>query len=390
MPRRTSRRSHAATRATARVADLAAALEAIAPRRLAADWDNVGLLAGRAEWPAGRVLLTIDLTDDVAREALRTGTNAIVAYHPPIFKGIRCVTPDAECPTRMLPDLLASRVSIFSLHTALDAAPGGTNDALLDAFDVSERFPLSPTISETREYKLAVFVPDAGTHAGCPARLRAALSAAGAGVIGQYSECSFEARGRGTFRGGESSNPTIGAAGRFESVDEVRLEMIVPRARIGEVVRAVYAHHPYEEPAFDLNPLHTPEARGAAGLGRVGRLRRPQRGAALLRSLGKIADLTRADAVGDVRRRFKSVTAAAGSFGVRQFRDADSLVITGEFKHHDALDLLRRGIAAVCLGHDASERPVLPVVQRRLRLALPGLRVSIARADRSPLRRVTI
>lgn len=359
---------------------LLAAIERFAPLAGAADWDNVGLLAGDEGWPARRIMLAIDLTDAVAAEALRKRPDVLLVYHPPIFKGIRSISSRAESPTARLAELLGSRISIVALHTALDAAAGGTNDVLLDAFDVAQRFPLEPATSES-QYKLVVFAPEADL-----ARLRSALAAAGAGEIGRYRECSFELRGRGTFIGGESTNPAVGRRGRLEHVDEVRLEMILPRPRLASVIRALYANHSYEEPAFDVYPMVGVSARAAAGMGRVGVLRKPSSGGALLAKLGAVAELSGAGAVGSLNRKFSSVIAAAGSFGVRSFRDRDALVITGEFKHHDALELLRRGVTAIHLGHYASERPVLRRVRERLLEEIRGLRVDIARADASPFR----
>jgi dinuclear metal center YbgI/SA1388 family protein len=363
----------------ASVADVLAAVRSFAPFDCAEEWDNVGLLAGRPDWPATRGLVAIDLTDAVAREALEASADLLVTYHPPIFKGIRAVTPDCGGPTTLLPDLLAARVTIISVHTALDAAPGGTNDLLLDAFDLAERRPLEPLVRAEQQYKLVVFVPAADVE-----RLRQALAAAGAGVIGHYSECSFELAGRGTFRGDETTHPAVGQAQVLQHADEIRLELVLPRAALAPIVQALYATHPYEEPAFDLYPLHAPVARGAAGMGRVGLLRTPQPGPALLRKLGQRYDLSTALVVGPLEREFRAVVAAAGAFGVRRFRDPAALVLTGEFKHHDALDLQRRGITAVHLGHYASERPVLDLLATRLENALPGLRLTPARTDRNP------
>lgn len=361
------------------VADLLSAMDGIAPFALAADWDNVGLLAGDERWPARRVLLAIDLTDEVAAEAARSRADAVVVYHPPIFKGIKSVSPKGEGPTSRLADLLAARISVIATHTAMDSAVGGTNDVLLDAFDCVERRPLEQALADGRECKLVVFVPPAELD-----RLRGSLAAAGAGVIGHYSECGFELRGRGSFRGDDASNPTIGQRGRLEHVEESRLEMVVPKSHLAGVVRALYAAHSYEEPAFDIYPLTTVAGRGATGMGRVGTLRKPLTGRDLLRRLGALCDLSVATVVGDLRKRFTSVTTAAGSFGVRAFRDRQSLHVTGEFKHHDALDLRRRGITAIAVGHYESERPVLHPLRTRLSSTLRGARVSIARADRSP------
>lgn len=362
-----------------RVADLLVALDALAPFRSAADWDNVGLLAGRPQWPARRGLLAIDLTDAVAREALRKRADVLVLYHPPIFKGIRAVTPEAAGPTTLLPDLLAAKVSVLAVHTALDAAVGGTNDVLLDVFRPARRYPLEPLVHEDRQYKLVVFAPPREVE-----RLRRSLSAAGAGRIGHYSECSFELPGRGSFRGDETTQPAVGRKQVLEHVDEVRLEMVLPRARLGPVVRALFAAHSYEEPAFDIYPLHEAAGRGAVGLGRVGVLRRRERGTELLARLRRRVDLSCALVVGSLQRRFRSVTAAAGAFGIQAFRDPESLVLTGEFKHHDALELQRRGVTAVHLGHYASERPVLDWLRSWLRESLPATRLAVAVADHAP------
>lgn len=374
-----SARKAKSRRAAVRVADLEQAVEGLAPRAYAQSWDNVGLLAGDPAWEVRSALVALDLTDDVAREALRKKVDALVLYHPPIFKGIRRVTSEAACPTSLLAALLAERVALLALHTALDAAVGGTNDVLLDCFEPVERRPLEPMREEGRSYKLVVFVPPAEAGA-----LRRALSAAGAGVIGHYSECSFEIPGRGTFKGDASTNPTVGQRQRLEYAEELRLEMVVPRRRLDAVIAALYRSHSYEEPAFDLYPLDEVVERGRVGMGRVGRLARATPGTALVEMLGRRADLSCAQVVGSLKRRFRSVTAAAGAFGVDAFRDQDSLVITGEFKHHDALALRKRGVTAIHLGHYASEQPVLRVVREGVARRVPGCKVSLARADRGP------
>lgn len=380
--RRANRRTGPSKRA-ATVADVHAALDALAPFAAAAEWDNVGLLAGRMDWPAQRVLLALDLSDAVAEEAIRGGHDAVLAYHPPIFKGIRAITDRAEAPTRHLPTLLQAGISILAVHTALDAAVGGTNDVLLDAFDCDRRYPLEAAYADGAACKLVVFAPRDGVE-----RLRRALADAGSGRIGHYAECSFELDGHGTFRGDETTNPTVGRRGVLERCAEVRLEMIVPAKQLGAAVRALYAHHTYEEPAFDVYPLRLPSGRGDVGMGRVGVLRRALRGNALLAALARTVDLSAATVVGSLRRTFTSVTAAAGSFGVQRFRDPDSLIVTGEMKHHDGLELVRRGVTSVVLGHYASERPALETLAERLGARVPDARFRVARTDRSPFQPV--
>lgn len=118
---------------------LVAAMDSIAPPALAESWDNVGLLLGDAAAPLRRLLLTIDLTPEVIDEAQTLGCDAVVAYHPPLFAPTRRV---------LAGDLafaaLAAGLAVYSPHTAFDAAPGGTNDALCEVLGLAERKPLRP------------------------------------------------------------------------------------------------------------------------------------------------------------------------------------------------------------------------------------------------------
>jgi len=108
-------------------------------------------------------------------------------------------------------------------------------------------------VNAGEQRKLVVFVP---TEALEP--VREALFAAGAGRIGAYERCSWYVEGTGTFLAGAGASPAVGAPGREERVAELRLETVYPAALESEVVAALRAAHPYEEPAFDLYPLVAP------------------------------------------------------------------------------------------------------------------------------------
>jgi hypothetical protein len=98
--------------------------------------------------------------------------------------------------------------------------------------------------------KLVVFLPEEALEA-----VRDALFEAGAGRIGNYRRCSWYTAGTGTFFGGEGTDPSIGERGREERVPELRLETVFPAEHQEEVVAALRAAHPYEEPAFDVYEL---------------------------------------------------------------------------------------------------------------------------------------
>ena len=173
------------------VADLVRVMETLAPTHLAAPWDNVGLLVGDPSRSVGRVLLTIDCRRSVVEEAVRGGYGAIVSYHPPIFEAQKRFVAGSVAYEAARAD-----VAIYSPHTALDAADGGTNDVLADALGMTERAPLQTFDPPDAEYKLVTFVPEGDVEA-----VSRALFAAGAGRIGKYTSCSFRSPGTGTFFG---------------------------------------------------------------------------------------------------------------------------------------------------------------------------------------------
>jgi hypothetical protein len=98
--------------------------------------------------------------------------------------------------------------------------------------------------------KLVVFVPREALDT-----VRSALFDAGAGRIGDYERCSWYAAGTGTFLGGAATDPAVGRSGVEQRVAELRLETVFPAERHDEVVAALRAAHPYEEPAFDVYEL---------------------------------------------------------------------------------------------------------------------------------------
>ena len=133
------------------VGALAAAMEAVAPARLAESWDNVGLLLGDRAAPCGRVLVAVDWTAAVMEEALALGVDAVVSYHPPIFDPLKRLASD-DPRQRLLLDAAQAGIALLSPHTALDAVKGGVNDWLAegiaggaDALALSAGFePLRP------------------------------------------------------------------------------------------------------------------------------------------------------------------------------------------------------------------------------------------------------
>lgn len=355
--------------------ELLSHLEELAPLRHAESWDNVGLLVGEESQSVSRVLLTVDYTSAVAAEGREQNCDCIIAYHPPIFHPLKRI--DGES---LIYDAIRRGVAIYSPHTALDVADGGTNDMLADALGLKDKRALRAAAVKSESCKLVVFVPTEAAE-----KVSAAIFAAGAGQAGNYSRCSFQSKGTGTFFGEAGSNPAIGVPGKLEQVEEVRFETLVPTRRVDTVIAALRQAHPYEEPAFDLIPLTSPA--DGKGQGRIGTLDRPTDRADVFTRIKKELGLEHLLIAGPTSGMISTAACCAGACG-DMLNDAlaqsAELYLTGEMRHHDALKAAEKGMTVVCTLHSNSERAVLKRCAERLRQRMPAVQFVLSQVDRDP------
>lgn len=358
--------------------DAVAVLEEIAPPHLAEAWDNVGLLVGDPGRTVGRALLTIDYTADVAAEAREAKCDLVVAYHPPIFRPLKSFTSGSA---RLAFEAARDGVALYSPHTALDAVEGGPNDALADVLVLQNRRPLRVAEAKPTRTKLVTFAP-----ADAADKVADALFAAGAGRIGDYAQCSFRTPGTGTFEGGAGASPTVGQAGAFERVDEMRVEVVVPNARLADACAALRAAHPYEEPALDLYPL-AGEPRASVGQGRVGDVPDGATGDMLVERVKRELEVDHVLVAGDLTRVVRRAACAAGAGGellVDALAARCDLFLTGELRHHDALRAVAGGTAVIAALHSNSERVTLRRLRDRLAARLPAVTWTLSARDHDP------
>ena len=350
-------------------------LERIAPIRYAETWDNVGLLTGDPDQEVSQTLLTIDYTHEVADEGRSLECELVVAYHPPIFQAIKRLTAGS-----VVFDAVRRGVAIYSPHTALDVAEGGTNDVLCDVLQAARRFPLKLSQTQPTQYKLVTFVPESALE-----KVSKALFDAGAGRIGNYSACSFRSIGTGTFFGEEGTNPAVGQSGKLEQPREIRVETVVPMSHIAQIVEALRKSHPYEEPAFDLNQLAAPPE--GVGIGRIAELDAPVERSELFDRIKRGLEIDRLLIAGPTQGCVGRVAVCAGACGDllnEALSQEAELYLTGELRHHDALKAAAAGMTVVCTLHSNSERATLKRLKQRLETALPGLACHLSRSDRDP------
>lgn len=360
-----------------KIRDIIKQVELIAPPKLAQSWDNTGLLIGDSNLSVKKILLTIDITQEVVKEAKQSGCNFILSYHPIIWDGLKKITSDS-----VVYELIRCGISVYSMHTALDAVSGGINDALAEIVGIKNPEPIGDFVDnpQRQNYKLVVFVPSDSLQ-----KVADAVFKAGAGWIGNYSHCSFRSSGTGTFLPLEGSRPAIGRRGRLEKVDEIKFESIVPAEKVADCLKAMRSAHPYEMPAFDVIKLYDFEDK--IGLGRIGFLEKPVQLSVILKKIKSVTGAKAAGIVGNKNRKVKKAAVCAGSCGkliMNVISEKCDLYLTGEIKHHQAIAAQEAGVTVVCLSHTVSERFILKKVAKELQKSLKDVRIVVSRKDRDP------
>lgn len=364
------------------VAVVAEYLDEFAPRGLAAEWDNVGLLLGDAAVEVRRILACLTVTPESAAEAIADRAELIVSHHPILFRPVQQLTTDTP-EGRTLLALARAGVAVYSPHTAFDNTAGGINDLLAQRLGLRDVAPLRRG-EGSRRCKIVVFVPDSDL-----ARVSGALFAAGAGNIGQYSQCSFRLAGTGTFYGSDATNPTVGQKGRREEVSEWRLEAVCPESGVEQAIAAMRQAHSYEEPAYDIYALRSQP--GPGGEGRLGKLPTAAPLAELARTVKAVLNAQLVQTVGDPGRSIERVAIACGAgaefLGDAARAGADAF-LTGEARFHDYLAAQSRGLALILPGHYACERLGAEELALRLGRQWPELEVWASRREQDPVQHV--
>jgi len=355
---------------TPTLAQVVSVLERMYDPAWARDWDAVGLVCGDPSAPVRRVLLAVDPVEAVVDEAVAWHADLLLTHHPLFLRPVNGV-PATSFKGRVVHRLVRAGCGLYAAHTNADVAAPGVSDALARVLGLTDLEPLAADPADPVD-KIVTFVPDEGVD-----KVVDALTAAGAGEIGEYSRCAFTAVGTGTFTPGAGARPTIGEIGRRTDVAEHRVEMVLPRGRRAAVVAALRSAHPYEEPAFDLYELAAWS--GPRGIGRVGRLaaHTTLREFAMLvaEALPGSAQGVRiaGDPVGEVSRVAVCGGAGDGLLDAVRASGAD-VFVTADLRHHVASEAREAAGEGrpylVDVAHWTSEWPWLAGVANRLEGAL--------------------
>ena len=236
-------------------------LEQWAPKETAWERDNVGLQVGSGERDIKNIFLCLDVTPSAVDEAVRKSCNLIISHHPLLFNPLRRISTDKDTRSKIIEKLIKNDITLYSAHTNLDYTKGGVSFRLAKQLNLNEIDFL--TRLSANQVKLVVFIPEESLE-----KVSDAIFKAGGGKIGEYSNCSFRIPGKGTFKGSEKTNPAAGTKEVFETVNEVRLEVIVDSWKLKNVLSEMLKVHPYEEPAYDIYPLNNENINHGIGASR--------------------------------------------------------------------------------------------------------------------------
>ncbi len=364
------------------IKEVIASIEQLAPRSYAEDFDNTGLLTGSSDMKVKGVLVTLDCLEQVVDEAIDTGCNLIVSFHPIIFSGLKSLVAK-DYVSRAVVKAIKNDIAIYATHTALDNAKGGVSYRMGQAIGLSGMKTLIPKKKLIK--KLVTYVPTAQLE-----QVQEALFQAGAGKLGNYAECSFVSQGQGTFKGNEQSNPALGERNKRSTEIESQLSLTFLPHLENQILQALHSSHPYEEVAFEITELENKYQ--DIGMGAIGNLTDPLETQAFLDLIKRSFD------TGSVRyshnfqsnkgqRKIIKTVAVLGGSGAFAINDAKAAgadaYVTADLKYHDFFQGERLLLCDV--GHYESEQFTKNLLYEYLSEKFSNFAVLCAKARTNPV-----
>jgi dinuclear metal center YbgI/SA1388 family protein len=338
-------------------------LEEWAPKGIAWGKDNVGLQIGNPETKIKNIILSLDLSDNVIKDAIENKCNLIITHHPVLYYPLKNLDFSKNPTALMIEKLIKNDITLYSAHTNLDFTKHGVSYQLAKKINLKQIRFLKKLSGN--QIKLAVFVPLSNLN-----KVAEAVHLAGGGIIGEYSKCSFRTTGTGTFKASQESNPSIGSQGNLEYVEEVKLEVLVDEWKLNRVIQAIKEVHPYEEVAYDIYALKNENAN--YGMGAIGRLETAMSTREFLHFISSKLKITNFRFTKGRNKKIQFVAVCGGSCGElidEALRHNADVFITADLKYHSFRDAEGK-ILLIDAGHYETEIPVLDEVQKRLKTFL--------------------
>lgn len=360
-----------------KIREITNALENWAPRSLQEDYDNAGLICGDPANEVNKAIICLDVTEEVIEEAIESGAQLVIAHHPIVFRGLKKIN-GGNYVERVIIKAIKNDIAVYAAHTNLDNIHTGVNRIIGEKMGVNNMQVLVPKSGSLS--KLVTYCPVAQAE-----DVRSALFSAGAGKIGNYSECSFNTEGNGTFKGEEGSEPFAGEIGKRHTEREMRIEVVLPSERINHVTRELKKAHPYEEVAYEVYSLENRNKDVGAGM--IGSLDKPMD---LEKFLSLIKETFNCGSIRHTKKIKSEVSriawcGGAGSFllNAAKAHHAD-VFITGDFKYHEFFDA-DNDLVIADIGHYESEQFTMNLIADFLKGIFPTFAVRLTEVYTNPV-----
>ena len=352
-------------------------LEDFAPLDYAEDFDNVGLLVGDSSSKLTGVLVTLDTLENVVDEAIAKKCNLIVSFHPIIFGGLKKITGNNYV-ERVVIKAIQNNIAIYSMHTALDNVSHGVNGKICEVLGLSNTKILIPQKGTLK--KLTTYVPLANVE-----EVKEALFNAGAGEIGNYSNCSFSTEGKGTYKANDKANPVKGTIGEIHTEKEVMLTCIFGKNDEHTILKNLMAAHPYEEVAYDIQTLDNTNP--YIGMGMIGELKEEISEIEFLTDLKQKmkTSVVRHSKLLDKPIKKVAVLGGSGSFAISAAKaDGANVFITADLKYHQFYEAENQMILAD-IGHFETEQFTKNLLVDYLTKKIPNFAIHLSESITNPI-----
>jgi len=361
-----------------KIAEVVYFLESIAHPSLQEHYDNTGLLTGDLEQDCKGIIVSLDATEEVINEAIARQCNLIIAHHPIIFVGLKKINGKNYVEKAII-TALKNDIAIYAIHTNLDNVIEGVNGRIATKLGLQEISILS--VKENSLKKLFTFVPVSMAE-----QVRNAIFEAGGGHIGNYSECSFNVKGTGTFKGEQATNPYVGKPGIRHDEQEIKIEVIFPAWLEKRIIQALKAAHPYEETAYDI--VNLSNSHSGVGSGIIGELSVPADERTFLNRIREVfmVPVIRHTSLRNHPVKRVAVCGGAGSFLIsKALNSGADFYITADVKYHEFFDANGRMVIAD-IGHFESEQFTINLLQEVLEKKFPTFAVLKTGVNTNPVR----
>jgi len=351
-------------------------LEEWAPPIYQENYDNSGLMVGDKDSQINGCLICLDCTENVIEEAVNKKCNLIISHHPIIFGEFNSID-FSTWEGKVIGKAIKNNINIYSIHTNLDNVNDGVNKKICDLLGLLKTKILAPKTGFSN--KLEIYIPEKNKNF-----FLKKIYEIGGGHIGNYKECSFQSKGKGTFIPTENSNPSIGNINKKEIVDEIKLEIFFDKKIKNTILNIIEKYHPYDEVSYYITQTSNPSKH--VGSGMIGK--RKIKFETLLNELKKKFNKNSIRHTKKIKNEITNIAVCGGSGSFligESIRNNAEVYITSDLKYHDYFKSNNK-IVLIDIGHYESEQFTKELIFEYLSKKLINIALHLSNENTNPIK----